>query len=268
MANPSKIPLLDRTKAGLAWRQAGDPDNPAVLFLHGLGGSRTSWDAQLEDLATDYFCIAWDLPGYGASESLSELTFPAIADQIVRLLDVLEIKQPDIVGLSFGGQQALHLALNHASRVRRLVLADTSAEFGADGTDVEEWKQLRLAALDAGKTPADLAETIVDSITGAAFAGVERDRAIASFKRIPSSGLRAAVHCLPTNDARSRLGQIETKTLVLLGELDEETPLAYSELLREEIPNAELVVLPGIGHLSNSEGPAAFNTAVRAFLAD
>lgn len=268
MANPSKIPLLDRTKAGLAWRQAGDPDNPAVLFLHGLGGSRTSWDAQLEDLATDYFCIAWDLPGYGASESLSELTFPAIADQIVRLLDVLEIKQPDIVGLSFGGQQALHLALNHASRVRRLVLADTSAEFGADGTDVEEWKQLRLAALDAGKTPADLAETIVDSITGAAFAGVERDRAVASFKRIPSSGLRAAVHCLPTNDARSRLGQIETKTLVLLGELDEETPLAYSELLREEIPNAELVVLPGIGHLSNSEGPAAFNTAVRAFLAD
>ncbi len=268
-SNP--IPALSNHKQdGLAWREAGPlGDNTAslpILFLHGLGGSRIAWDAQLVGLGHDYRCIAWDMPGYGESDPLTPLTFPAIAAEACRLLDLLEIERAHIVGLSFGGQQALYLALNHPERVAHLVLADTSSEFGADGTDVEEWKQLRLASLDAGKTPADLAETIIDGITEADFAGPERDLAIAAFRRIPSSGLRAAVHCLPTNDARPRLGEINAKTLIIIGEHDQETPLAYSEILRNEIADAELRIIAGIGHLTPSEGPVTFNQLLTNFL--
>ena len=237
-----------------------------MLFLHGLGGSATAWEPQLEDLGDSFRCIAWDLPGYGDSEPIAPLTFPLIADAAVRLLDELEIDRADVVGLSFGGQQALHLALAHPDRVSRLVLAVTSARCGVDGTDVEEWMRLRLDPLDAGMTPAEMAPTVVDAITAPGFGGRERDRTIAAFARIPAAGLRAAVECLPTHDVAARLGEITAPALVIVGELDEETPVEYAEALAEGISDAELRVIDGAGHLTPAEAPDEFDTLVREFL--
>ncbi|MEZ5227872.1 MAG: alpha/beta hydrolase [Acidimicrobiales bacterium] len=242
------------------------PANPAVLFLHGLGGSRTAWDTVLSELSDRWFCVAWDLPGYGRSEPIEPLSFAAIADAAARLLDLLTIDRVVVVGLSFGGQQAQHLALGHPDRVEALILADTRAVFGADGTDVEEWKRLRLDPLDRGVTPAMMAEAVIDAITAAGFDGSERERAIEAFGRIPSAGLRAAVECLPTHDTRDRLADIVAPTLVIVGELDTETPRAYSEFLADSIPDTRLMVLPGVGHLTPSEAPKAFAAAVRDFL--
>ncbi len=267
MSHNHCMTYADVESNGLAWRQMGDPSNPAILFLHGLGGSRSAWDSVMTELSDRWFCVAWDLPGYGNAEPLDSLTFEAIADAAAFVLDVLGIESAVVVGLSFGGQQAQHVALQHADRVEALVLADTSAVFGADGTDVEEWKQRRLAPLDRGITPAMMAEGVVDAITGPGFGGEERERAIAAFARIPPEGLRAAVHCLPTHDTRSRVGAIEAPTLVIVGEHDEETPLAYSEFLASSIPGARLEVIAGVGHLTPSEAPTRFAAAVRSFLA-
>lgn len=259
----SQIPV-DHLDGPIAWREAGD--GPPVLFLHGLGGSRLAWEPQLESLSDRFRCIAWDLPGYGASEPLPELTFPAIVDAIVRLLDTVGVARVDVVGLSFGGQQALHLALTHPDRVGRLVLTDTSARFGADGTDPEAWMRLRLDPLDNGVTPADMAAPVLDSISAPGWAGPERERAIHAFRQIPSDGLRAAVRCLPSHDVTDRLGKITARTLVVVGELDEETPVAYAETLRDGIADSRLVIVPLAGHLTPSEMPHEFNTTVRAFL--
>ena len=171
----------------IAWREAGD--GPPVLFLHGLGGTRFAWEPQLEGLSDRYRCIAWDMPGYGDSDPLPELTFPAIADAIAMLLDQLDIERTHIVGLSFGGQQAIHFALRHADRLDRLVLADTSHRFGDDGTDPEEWKRLRLDALDAGLTPADIAESVIDSIVAP---HIHRTRTRSRPRRLPPDFQRRA----------------------------------------------------------------------------
>lgn len=254
----------DHHTGTLAYRVAGT--GRPVLFLHGLGGSRTAWEPQLEVLGATFRCIAWDLPGYGDSAPLERLTFPAIVDAVVLLLDELGVERADVVGLSFGGQQALHLALRHPERVDRLVLADTSARFGADGTDVEEWKRLRLDPLSAGTTPAQMAADVIDAITAPGFGGRERERTIAAFARIPAAGLRAAVECLPTHDVSDRLHEIDAMSLVVVGELDRETPPAYAEVLATGIPRAELHVIPGVGHLTPAEAPADFNRLVLAFL--
>jgi 3-oxoadipate enol-lactonase len=255
----------DHLTGPTAHRECGD--GPPVLFLHGLGGTRYAWEPQLEDLSASHRCIAWDLPGYGDSAPVRPLTFPVIVDAVVRLLDGLGIDRVDVVGLSFGGQQALHLALTHPERVGRLVLADTSARFGADGTDPAAWMRLRLDPLDAGVTPAEMAPMVIDSITAPGFAGRERDRTIAAFARIPADGLRAAVECLPSHDVTARLGEIVAPTMVIVGELDDETPLAYAETLATSIPGATLAVVPGVGHLTPAEAPAEFNRLVAAFLA-
>jgi 3-oxoadipate enol-lactonase len=249
----------------IAYREAGA--GPPVLFLHGLGGTRLAWEPQLEGLADAHRCIAWDLPGYGDSHPLDRLTFGAIVDAVVALLDRLALERVDVVGLSFGGHHALHVALMAPDRVRRLVLADTSAAFGIDGTDATEWKRQRLDPLDAGLTPANMAPAVIDAITAPGFGGRERERTVEAFARISATGLRAAVDCLPTHDVRDRLGEICAPTLVIVGELDTETPVAYAELLAAGIAGAELRCIRGVGHLTPAEAPAEFNALVREFLA-
>jgi 3-oxoadipate enol-lactonase len=237
-----------------------------VLFLHGLGGTRLSWEPQLERLSDRFRCIAWDMPGYGASAPLRELDFPSIVASIAELLDRLRLERTHLVGLSFGGQQAMHFALAAPERVDRLVVADTSHRFGADGTDPEKWKRARLAPLDDGSTPADIAPSVIDAITAAGFAGRERDRTLTAFARISADGLRAAVECLPTHDVGDRLAEIASPTLVIVGELDEETPVAYARQIAAGIPDARLVVIPGAGHLTPAEAPVEFSALVGDFL--
>jgi pimeloyl-ACP methyl ester carboxylesterase len=256
----------DHDSSGLAWREAGV--GPAVLFLHGLGGTRTAWEPQLEALSDRFRCIAWDMPGYGESAPLDSLDFASIASAIVSLLNLLDLERAHVVGLSFGGQQAMHLALTAPDRIGRLVLADTSAQFGVDGTDPIEWKRDRLGPLDGGATPADIAPRVITAIAAPGFAGRELDRTLAAFARIPTAGLRAAVECLPTHDVSDRLPEIASPTLVIVGELDEETPVGYAEQIASAIPGARLAIIPGVGHLSPAEAPEQFNALVAEFLSD
>ncbi len=254
----------DRTSGPHAWREVGD--GPPVVFLHGLGGTRASWNPQLRTLGERFRCIAWDMPGYGAAAPLDPLTYAGIADRLVGLLDHLDLDRVDLVGLSFGGMHALHTALAHPERIGRMVLCSTSPAFGMDGTDPEAWRASRLAALDAGATPADLAAPVLDAIAGRPLAPAIRSELIAAFARIPTEGFRAAVACLPTNDVRDRLADLVHPTRVVVGALDAETPVAYARVLTDGLVDAELTVLPGIGHLSPSEDPAAVNRLIADFL--
>jgi pimeloyl-ACP methyl ester carboxylesterase len=237
-----------------------------VVFLHGLGGSRVAWGAQLRGLSSRFRCIAWDMPGYGDSALLEPLTYGGIADRFVDFLDVLDIESADVVGLSFGGMHILHTALSHPERINRMVLADTSPAFGMDGTSKEQWIADRLAPIDAGQTPADAAEAVVDAITSVTLTGQVRDETIAAFGQISPRAFRAAVHCLPHNDIRDQLASLDHEALVVVGELDEETPVGYAATLADGLPNARLHVLDGVGHLSPAEAPESFNSLVSDFL--
>jgi pimeloyl-ACP methyl ester carboxylesterase len=237
------------------------------VFLGGLGTTRTGWDPQLVALADGYRCVAWDQPGYGLSPAPADaLSFPLLADAVARFIDALGAADAHVVGLSMGGQIAMHTALRHPDRVRSLALLDTSPAFGLNGTDPEEWKRLRLDALDAGETPTSIAEPVLRSIMAPGVSAGAVAAAVSSMERISSAGLRAAIELLPSHDVRGRLGELRAPTLVLVGEHDEETPLAYAELIAGGIPGARLEVIPGSGHIANLEAPAAVNAALRAHL--
>ena len=256
--------LIDVDEHPIAWREAGT--GGVVLFLHGLGHSRIAWDRQLEDLSDRWRCVAWDLPGFGASEPLEDMTFPAIANAAIALLDRLGADSAHLVGLSFGGQHALHVALDHPERVRSLVLADTSPVFGLDGTTREEWIDQRLEPLRAGLTPADIAESVMIGVSGPGFSGPDFDLAVAAMERLTPGAYEDAVRCLPDHDVRDALATIGVPTLVVVGELDPSTPPNVARLLAAGIPNASFVEMPGIGHLTPNEAPQEFNRLVREFL--
>lgn len=238
-----------------------------MLFLHGLGLTRTGWEPQLQSLADIGRCVAWDMPGYGDSLPLEELTFENLADSVARCLDVIGEDRVDLVGHSFGGMQAIHTAIRHADRVRRLVLVSTSPAFGLDGTDADSWREARLARIDAGESPADIAPDVLSAVAGDLDSATLQELA-ASFARIPADGFRAACRLLPSHDVRARLGEIGAATLVVVGADDSETPVTYAEALAAGIADARLAVLDGVGHMVAAEAPAGFNELVRAFLDD
>lgn len=256
--------IFDVDDVPIGWRECGS--GPVVVFLHGLGGSRTAWDPQLVGLAEDFRCVAWDMPGYGVSHPLDHLSFAAIADAVRDLVERLGVERVHLVGESFGGMHALHTAIRHPNVVDRMVLTNTSAVFGDDGTDAEQWKRSRLDRIDRGATPGDIALDVYSAIGGPNLVGSRLAKRVASFSRIGVEGFRAAVECLPDHDVLTSLANIASPTLVIAGELDEETPPSYGTALAAGIPSAELEILAGVGHIAASEVPVRFNELVGEFL--
>jgi 3-oxoadipate enol-lactonase len=155
----------------IAFQIAGDEGLPLV-FLHGIGGDAESWRPQLDAFAGDYRAIAWDMPGYGDSAPLADMTFPALVDAVLALLDRLSLPSVHLVGHSLGGMIAQAFALAHPERLRSLTLAATSAAFGkrAGGEPDPAWRdsfiEQRLGPLDRGASMAELAPKLVQGLIG------------------------------------------------------------------------------------------------------
>ena len=183
----------------ISWRETGK-DGELLLFLHGLGGSRFAWEPQLKAFSDSFHCVAWDMPGYGNSQSLENLTFNSLVSSITRLLDTLEVEKAHLIGLSFGGMHALHTAILAPERVSSLVITDSSPSFGLDGTNPEIWVEQRLEQIKLGKEPKDFAEQVLRSISGPNFEGKELENAIYAFSRINPKAFEASCRCLTTHD--------------------------------------------------------------------
>lgn len=248
-----------------AYRMVGSGPE-TILYLHGIGGDRTSFDAQIGAFGPRYTHIAWDMPGYGDSAALPDMTFPSLADAAVRLLDECGVCRAHVVGHSMGGMIAQELAAAHQDRIASLILSATSPAFGKPGGD---WQQKFLAArlkpLDEGKTPADLAPAIVEALVGESPDADGVRAAVSSMQGIPSEAYRAALTCLVGFDRRDALSAISVPTLLVAGERDETAAPKVMQRMADEIAGAQYVCLPGAGHLANLERPGAFNAALAAF---
>ena len=245
-------------------RGQGEP----LVFVHGVGGDAACWQPQLEAFSESYRAIAWNMPGYGGSDPLPEMTFAGLAEALTRLLDRLEIERAHLVGHSMGGMVAQEFAATWPGRLRSLALVATSAAFGpADSDWQRNFLVRRLGPLDQGRSMADLASEIVASLVGEAPDPAGVAQAISSMGQVPEETYRVALRCLLTFDRRAALGRIEAPTLLLAGERDETAPPAVMERVAARIPQARFLILPRAGHLANLEQPARFNRTLGDFLA-
>jgi len=256
--------MLDVDAVPTAWREAGEGGQIA-LFLHGLGGSRIAWEPQLRALSKIRRVVAWDCPGYGASQPVGEPTFAAYANAAADLIDRISPDEPvDLVGMSFGGMIAQVTAAKMGDRIRSLTLLCTSPKFGLDGTDPDEWRNARLSAIESGGSPAAAAPAIIASLIAPGHESVIPE-AVAAMERVPDAGLMDAMRTIVHHDTRAILPTLTVPLLVLVGSLDEETPPAYGQAivdLATSSPNARLVVIEGAGHVLNLEAVDAVNNAI------
>jgi pimeloyl-ACP methyl ester carboxylesterase len=266
MANTSPLVLPD----GRRLHYLDEGSGPAVVLLHGFPLSAGMWDPQVQALADRYRLVAPDLAGFGDSDPPADpgtWTVEGYANDVAALLDHLDVAPVALVGLSMGGYVAFALLRSHPGAVSALVLADTRAS--ADTPANRENRTAQQEWLAGGGDTSTLVDRLADVVVGKDPAG--RSKALAVTRRLgeasPREGWTAALEAMKRRpDATADLGGIGVPSLVLVGEDDALTPPDVATAMQEAIPGAELAIVPGAGHLSSLENPAAFNEALGDFL--
>jgi pimeloyl-ACP methyl ester carboxylesterase len=124
-----KLVLVTQRRDGIRYYDSGltaISEKPAVLLLHGIGGSLNFWHAVISQLTPFVRTIAVDLPGFGQSAAIERMTLTSVSDRIVALLDDLNVQSTVIVAHSMGGIVGLAMAGRHDCRAKRLVLVSAT----------------------------------------------------------------------------------------------------------------------------------------------
>jgi 3-oxoadipate enol-lactonase len=253
----------------IAYTDTGGPDDP-VLLMHAFPFSSGMWEPQIEALGDRHRFIALDFMGFGKSEapvSPSIYSMDAYAIQSEAVLDACNAERAVVCGLSMGGYVSFALLRRNPSRVRALVLADTRAD-----ADSPEVKQRRT------DQQAQVASEGIDGVADALISGPLLSDAtrsgnpdvVAQAQQLaenPAAGYIGALEAMKNRpDSSAELATINIPTLIIVGEHDPITPPEIARRMHEHIGGSQLVVVPGAAHLSNIEGPSAFNGALDQWL--
>jgi pimeloyl-ACP methyl ester carboxylesterase len=232
------------------WAEAGSGGEPVVL-LHGLSGSARWWARNIRALGATHRLLIPDVVGFGRSRLAAGPlpSVPEVAAVLGRWLRQALDEPAHLVGHSMGGQLAIHLAAREGERLRRLALVDT-------------------AGLPRALTPRELMRFVYEVAPprrwgDPSFLPVIVGDALSAG---PWTLLRAIRHILQ-DDVRPLLPALRHPTLLLWGEHDTIVPVAHGRTMREMIPGARLLVLPGAYHNPMVDRPDDFNRALLAFLA-
>jgi pimeloyl-ACP methyl ester carboxylesterase len=245
-------------KSGNLWASVGpeEPGKSALLLIHGAGGSRLDWPAELRRM-TAARLIAVDLAGHGRSAAPVRATINAHAADLVALLDALDLPSAVLAGHSMGGAIALQTALDAPGRVAGLVLISTGARL-----------RVSHAILQAAAHPPELARLLRDLFWGESVPEALKDAAEARIAEAESAVLTADFAACNAFDVRARLADITAPALVLCGDADQMTPPALSEALTAGLPEAQLIRFEGAGHRLPEERPGAVAAHMQRWLGE
>jgi pimeloyl-ACP methyl ester carboxylesterase len=232
--------------ARIYYASFGKPSAPAVILLHGGLGNGEHFAHQVPALADRFRVIAIDSRGQGRSTlGKGKLSYPAMARDVIAVMDALRIETAAVAGWSDGGAIALALGIEHGKRVDKLFVFGTN--YDSRGSKPR-----------GGTTP-----------TFAAYAA----RCRADYGRLAARGAHAAAAAAlapvwrdPAPFTKERLRAIQAPTLVGSGDHDEIVLLDQVKEMATTIPKGRLAVLQDTSHFALWQDPAAFNKVLVDFL--
>lgn len=283
---------MPRAKANgieLEYDTVGDPANPALVLVMGLGAQLVDWhDDFARQLADQGFrVIRYDNRDAGLSTWLDDLPIPDIAallsgtetapysladlaDDLAGLLDALELPAAHIVGVSMGGMVAQRFAIDHADRVLSLTSIMSTTGDRTVGNPSEAASAVVLRQPAPTRELAIKAAVAAYRVTGSTGFEVTdeylRHRASAAYDRgyHPAGGSRQLAAILTTPDRTTELREVSVPTMVIHGEVDPLVDISGGKATAAAIPGAELLVVPGMGHdLPMGAWPQVIDAIVR-----
>ena len=251
-----------RTLRVAHWRLDMESEHLPVLFFNGIGANIEAV-APLAEALDDRGFVMFDMPGVGGSpDPLVPYNTATMAWTTTLLLDRFKLEQVDVMGVSWGGAMAQHFALQHPKRTRRLVLCATSAGMIMVPGNVGALSKM---ANPRRYVDAAFMEKHFRTLYGGAL-GEASGGHIARLKPPTRRGYLYQLLAMLGWTSAPALPFMKKPTLILMGDDDQIVPLANGKILDTLIPNSELHVLEGGGHLFLLSHADQSVSAIRAFL--
>ena len=259
------MPFVENRGAKIYWDAQGSGE--PLLLIMGLSYPYYMWHRTRPILAQGYRTIALDNRGVGQSDVPPGVySIPLMASDAAAALDAAGIQSAHVFGVSMGGMIAQEFALQYPGRVRSLILGCTAA----GGPHAVQGEPAALEILmRQGMTPEEAKEAIIPFIydAGTPRERIDEDMAI-RMKWYPTpQAYTSQLQGILEWESYSRLPQIKAPTLVIHGETDRLIPVANGRMIAERIPGAKLLVIPGAGHIFETDQPGVANQAILEYLA-
>jgi pimeloyl-ACP methyl ester carboxylesterase len=261
--------IAQRSAAGLSYLACDGNGGMPIVLLHGIGSNAQSFVPLMRALAADYPTLAWDAPGYGASQPLA-IEWPDASDYAAalnRLLAHLDISRCILVGHSLGALIAARFALVSPRRVAALFLVSPALGYGTEkggalppavAGRIDELDRLGPEQFAAARAPGLLADA---SAHPHVLQMVER--AMAAIRR---PGYDQAARLLAGGRLLDDAAKLDVPTAALVGSQDRITPPANARRLFDALrwssqPHA-FREISGAGHAICQEEPAEIARAI------
>lgn len=222
-----------------------------IILVHGWGGSTNS----LSDLATllsgSYRCILIDLPGFGESDNPNPLWGTKEYSEVVRsLLNHLDIQECIYFGHSFGGSIGILLSSCYPTLFSHLILCNSS--YKRSKIPKKTYSNYIIAMVK---------RALPQSIRFFLYRILYRSSDLYKFPHLEQNFRK-----IVTEDLTPFISRIKTKTLILWGEKDAETPVSFGQELHKLIDNSKLIVFPDATHGLPLRNPDMVYTEIRKFI--
>ena len=272
---PATGHLVETSSGRMFVQESGPADGAPVVLFHGTAAWSELWRHTIDTLAAGgYHVVALDLPPFGFSDPLPAYTRSAVATEVGEVVTALGIDSALIVGHSFGAGAATEFAMRFPERTRRLVLVDAALGLTQPPSDAP-----------APVRPASIREILVSlTITNPLATKFllrslieKKERALPAYVEILQRPLRRRgetanvagwLYFFLGSDRtaqsadRAAYAQLQGPVALIWGEKDSVTPIDQAHDLQKLVPQAELIILPGLGHIPQIEDPDAFNAAL------
>jgi len=259
---------MDKIIDGIYVKTYGKVTNQPIIFIHGFPFDHTLWNDVINEFKDEYFCISYDIRGFGESEfNTGQYTMESYVEDLENIISELKLDKPIICGFSMGGYIALRINEKLKGKYKALILANT-----ATNSDNDEAKLKRASAISS--IDAKGVEPFLDNFFSAAFSEdfskkesqkiEEIKNKIMNFSPVGIKGGLLAM--ISRTDTTQSLKDIDIPVLLISGENDKIIPVDTMKQMANKIKNSTLVCLSNSGHVSMLEKPDAFNSAIRSFL--
>ncbi|HAA15647.1 MAG TPA: alpha/beta hydrolase [Cytophagales bacterium] len=255
-------------------------EGPPLYLLHGTGASLHTWDVWTQKIVSKgYRVVRLDLPAYGLTGAHPDGDYsPAMYLGLLEALrNHLELDSLVIVGNSFGGFLSWQYAINHSSRVSKMVLLDPSGAPRKDSVNKSSPLIVRLARTKGvGEvlskfTPRSIIEGNLKEVYY--HDSLVAEETIDRYHELSlREGNRKAFIDRVRNPYQAtgweQLSTLEVPTLIMWGEQDEWIPVADAERFHQAIPNSRVLIYPALGHVPMEEDPAGTVDDVLSFISE
>jgi pimeloyl-ACP methyl ester carboxylesterase len=239
---------------------------PPLILIHGIGASRHSWDGLIRHLKADFRCISYDLRGHGRSPlPKPPYTLDDLVEDLEALRWELHIEKAHFAGHSLGGMIGPAYARRYPDRVLSLGLYSTAAFRTED--DAAKVRGVVAAMRDKGIPP--VLAALKERWFTAEFAARRPEvieRRMQQVIDTDSEVFLSVFDIYAETEMAPWIGEIRQPSLVLTGENDGGCNPRLNAQIAAAMPNADLVVLPGLRHAILLEAPEAVAAPVLDFL--